>query len=359
MGRHYQRAIQRRVLGAGRYLHAHQLGLEIPALPQRGGTTNTQAYEYYLQGRYHLARLTPADLRIAVEKFRAAVALDPGYALAWLGLANVQFRIPIAGEAVPREFFPLARQAAERTLELDPSLAGGHAMLGWIDHWFSWDWAASEAHFKRAIELDPNDTESHMGYAHLLSTLGHHERAVEEIRRARELSPFYMIAAALEGWFLARDGRLDEGVARMEEARGPGDNVWLLHVNLAVAYYEQGRHEEALSEVRRARRISGGSTWTMAQEAEMLAGLGRQAEVEMVVSELLKIASQRYVPAYDQAVAYRALGDLDSAMAMLERGYELRDPKMTFLHLGGWEPLADRPAFQALVQRMNFPADGD
>jgi tetratricopeptide (TPR) repeat protein len=335
---------------------APELGQEVKGDPMRGRTSSTQAYERYLQGRYHLARLTPADLRLSVDHFRAAVALDPDYAQAWLGLASVQFRIPIAGEAVPREFYPLARQAAERALRIDPSLAEGHAMLGWIDHWFEWDWAASEANFQRAIKMDPNNTESHLGYAHLLSDIGRHEQAIEEVRRARELSPFYTVAAALEGGFLMRAGRAEEAVRQMEEARGTGDSVWLLHASLASGYLALGRYEDALAEVQRAREISGESTWAMATETSILSRMGRRAEAEAVLAELLQRSTERYVPPYDLAVAHHALGDLDSALAMLEQGFEVRDPKMVFLAVGGWGAISERPAFQELLKRMNLQA---
>jgi tetratricopeptide (TPR) repeat protein len=156
-----------------------------------GGTANPDAYDHYLKARYHLAQLTPADLRQSVSGFRHAVALDPQYARAWLGLASAQFRIPIAGEAPPMEFYPQAKVAAQRALEIDPALAEGHAILGWIAHWFEWNWSESEAQFEHALQLDPSDTESHLGYAHLLADTGRTDQAVVEVRRARELSPTY------------------------------------------------------------------------------------------------------------------------------------------------------------------------
>lgn len=333
---------------------AREFGQQVPPRPARLGTSDAEAYERYLEGRYVLARFTPSDMRASIDHFRAAVSRDPNYAQAWLGLANVQFRLPIAGEAPPREFFPNAKAAAQRALEIDPNLAEAHAMLGWITHWYEWDWAASEAHFKRAIELDPYDTEGHLGYAHLLMVTGRHERALAEVRRAREISPFYPVAASLEGFLLTRTHRLEEAVQRLEDARQQYENFWLIRLHLAEAYLEVGRDEDALAEARAARQLSGGSTIAAAREVTSLARLGRIAEAQAVLGEVLQRSAERYVPPYDLASAYEGMGDADAALAWLERAYEGRDPKMALLGVFEWSAVRDRPEFTDLLRRMDL-----
>ena len=323
----------------------------------KGGTANAEAYEHYMQGRYHLARLTPNDLRESVEHFRAAVALDPEYTQAWLGLASAQFRSPIAGEVPPMEYFPRAFEAAQRALKLDPSSAEAYAMFGWIAHWYEWDWAASEVHFKRAIELNPNDTESHLGYAHLLSTVGRYEEAIVEGRRARELSPNYMAAAALEGGFLMRAGKPEEALRHMEAAREVGENLWLFRITLAGAYAANGRMEEALAEMAQASDLTGGGTWVMANQIGMLQRVGRGEEAKALFADLLKQSQERYVPPYDLAVAHQAMGDLDTALAMLERALEVRDPKLVFITQNVWSPLRGQSRFERLAQHVNLQLD--
>lgn len=317
-------------------------------------TSSTEAYERYLRGRYHLARLTPQDLRESVEHFRAAVTLDPDYAQAWVALANVQFRIPIAGEVPPKTYYPDARRAAERALELDPDLAEAHAMLGWIAHWFEWDWEASEKHFQRAIEMNPNDTESHLGYAHLLSTTGRIEQALVEVRRARELSPNYPAAAALEGGFLVRAGRHDEALRRLEESREIGDDLWLFRITLAGVYAGLDRYEDALAESTRARELSGDSSYAMAVEVGILARMGRTTDAEILFNQILQRSSGRYVPPYDLALGYLGLGDTDNALHWLQQAYEARDPKTTLLPTGTWSNLGERQEYRELLQRMRL-----
>ena len=333
---------------------ALEFGQQVQPKPARLGTSDIEAYQHYLEGRYILARFTPRDMRASIDHFRRAVSRDPNYAQAWLGLANVQFRLPIAGEAPPGEFYPNAKAAANRALEIDPTLAEGHAMLGWIAHWYDWDWAASEAYFKRAIELDPNDTEGHLGYGHLLLVTGRHERALAEVRRAREISPFYPVAASLEGYFLARAHRPEEAIQRLEDARQQYENFWLIRLHLAEAYFAVGRNEDALAEAQAARRVSGGSTIAAAREVACLVRLGRAAEAEALLGEMLQRSTERYVPPYDLASAHDGVGDTGAALAWLERAYEVRDPKMALLGVHEWSTVRDRPEFEDLLRRMDL-----
>jgi DNA-binding winged helix-turn-helix (wHTH) protein/TolB-like protein/Tfp pilus assembly protein PilF len=327
-------------------------GRKIMAQP---GTSNAAAYELYLKGRYHLSRLTPADMRESIRYFHEAVALDPGYAQAWLGLASVQFRFPIAGEAPPMEYFPQAKLAAQKALEIDPSLAEGYAMLGWIAHWYEWDWPMAETYFKQAIELDPNDTESHLGFAHLLSSTGRAKEALIEVRRARELSPFYMVAAMLEGQFLMGANRPEEALQRLEEARRLDENFWLVRTALARVYFSMGRIEDALAEANEARRLSRDGTWALANTVPILVRLGEQAEAGALVDGIRQRLATRYVPPYDLAVAYLGLGDADTALAWLASAYEARDPKMALMGTDpGWNFVQGRQEYVDLMRRMKL-----
>lgn len=320
------------------------------------GTEQTDAYVLYLKGRMHLLRLTPEDLRTSIQYFKQAVELDPMYAQAWLGLANARFRIPIAGEAPPLEYYPAAKDAANRALEIDPTLAEGEAILGWIAHWFDWDWVASKTHFQRAIQMDPNDVESHIGYAHLLSSSGQYEQARAEVWRARELNPLHPIAAALEIRFLMELGQVEKALSLGEQARSMNDEFWLIRITLAGVYSTLGRDEEAAAELQAALRLSGNSSYVTAWQIIKLATTGRELEAQKILDELIDRSKTTYVPPYDIALAYMGLNDQDTAMSWLQQGYLLRDPKMVFLELGEpWQELRSRPDFLELLGRMNLP----
>ena len=318
-----------------------ELGPQERANLARGGTVNTTANE----------------MEASIGFFREAIALDPGYALAWLGLANALTRMPMAAQRPPNEFYPQAKIAAQEALKIDHSLAEGHAILGWIAFWFDWDWSESEARFLHAIELNPNDTESHLGYAHLLSNTGRHEEALREVRRAREINPLFSLAAALEGGFLAQAGRTEEALLRLEEARQLNPDFWITRLTLASVLEELGRYAEARAESELARRLSGGSTHAMAVEIGILIHLQRQDDAGPLLEEMLKRATTDYVPPYHFATAYIGLGDADEALAWLERGFAARDPNMTFLGVDtAWSALRGSPGFTDLARRMNLQA---
>lgn len=335
---------------------AREFGQPMQQQPARLGTSDTAAYELYLKGRYHLARLTRDDMFASVNYFEASLSLDPDYAQAWLGLSSVQFRLPLAGEVPSKEFYPKAISAAQNALGVDPNLAEGHAMLGWIAFWYEWDWAASEGHFRRAIEMNPNETESRLGYAHLLSNTGRHDQALLELRRARELSPYYAVAAALEGDFLLRAQRVEESIQRLEDARLQHGNFWLIRKNLAEAYYAAGRYEDALAEASVAGQGSGGHSSAIALEIASLAKLGRGVEAAARLGELLQRAEEQFVAPYYLAFACLGVGDEDAAFTWLERAYEVRDPALAFLGVGLWDKLRNRPEYADLMQRLGLAA---
>lgn len=334
---------------------ALQLGRDDRQLMTKGTTANTAAYQHYLQGRYEFARFTPASMRDSVEHFQAAVELDPEYTQAWLGLANVLMRSPVSGEVPPLEYYPRAIEAARRALELDPDSAEAYAYLGWIAQWYEWDWDASEAYFQRAIELNPNETEAYFGYAHLLGVMGRSEQALMMIRRARELSPNYSLAAALEGGFMMGAGKREEALRHLEASFRLGEDLWLFRIILGSAYFANGQPEEGLAQYEQAEILSGGSTWVVANKLSRLRSMGREGEAEALFNDLIEQSQQRYVPAYDMAVANTAMGDLETALTMLERAVELRDPKSIFLRNPIWSPLRDRPRFIRLTQQLNLP----
>src|SRR5215471_10073463 len=153
------------------------------------GTQNAEAYELYLKGRSAWDKRTPSDFTAAISYFNQAIAKDPGYALAYSGLADVYSAFPSYG-AAPSEMFPKSNAAARKALELDPTLAHLHAVLGSNETEYDWDFVGGEAEYKKALELDPNDTAAHMWYGQDLGYIGGREQeALAYVTRARQLEP--------------------------------------------------------------------------------------------------------------------------------------------------------------------------
>ncbi|MDQ3666610.1 MAG: protein kinase [Acidobacteriota bacterium] len=318
-------------------------------------TENVEAYQLYLKGRYYLARLRPGETQKGISYLQQAIAIDPNYALAYVGLANAYRAFALSGDMPPSEVFPKAKSAAQKAVELDDSLAEAHAVLGFTISWFDWDWIAAENQFKRALELNPNSAEAHWVYAGSISNLGRHAEALAEIKRARELDPLNLIINATEGLILIHAGRTDEGLAALQKTSELDPNYWLAHLFASSAYIDKGMYPEAVVEARKARELSGVSSQPIAYAGYALAKTGKEGEARALLEELLKLSSQRYVPPYHVAFLYNGLNERDKTLAWLERGYEQRDPKMVFLKVEPkWNNLRDDPRFQDLLRRVGF-----
>jgi len=148
-----------------------------------------KAHEAFLKGQFHWNRRGYEDLQLALSYFERAVAIDPSFALAWVGIANTQVLLPDYGPVSRDSVMPLAREAALKALSLDSTLAEGHAALGNIDKGWTRDWKAAERHYRRALELNPNYAAAHLWYAILLAWNGRVRDAMWEISKARDLDP--------------------------------------------------------------------------------------------------------------------------------------------------------------------------
>src|SRR5439155_27119409 len=181
---------------------------------------------------------------------------DPNYALAYVGLANAYRSFALSGD-MPAEFFPKAKAAAQRAVEIDDRLAEAHAVLGFTIFWYDWNWKEAENQFKRALELDPNSADTHWFYAAFLSSTGRNSEALNEIKRARELDPLNLFIGAGEGQVLIQAGRLDEALASLQKTIELERNFWLAHMFASDAYTERGMFTEAIAEGRIASDVSG------------------------------------------------------------------------------------------------------
>lgn len=317
-------------------------------------TSNAEAYQLYLRGRYHALKRTFPETLKAISYFQQAIAIDPSYALAYVGLADAHFS-SLAANRPSNEFFPQARAAAQKAIEIDDTLAAGHAQLGFIIFWYDWDWGASEKKFKRALELDPEGADAHLFYAHLLSNMGRHEEALVEAKRARELDPLNLRISALEGSFLIHAGRIDEALTRLHETLELDPNYFLAHLIASTGYVLKGMNSEAISEARRAREISGArSSYAEAVLGYALAKSGQEVEARSLLEGLLKSSAER--DPYNIALVYNGLGQHDDALRWLERAYAQRSPGMVFLKVDPkWNSLRSEPRFQDLLRHVGLP----
>lgn len=318
-------------------------------------TENTEAYQLYMNGRYHGSKVTPEAVKKSIDYLIQATEKDPGYALAFAGLSGVYGSLPLNSDARPRDVFPKAKQAAERALEIDAQLSESHDSMGTISFWFDWDWAKAESHFKRALDLNPNNPGARFNYAHLLYNSGRFEKGDIEVRRALELDPLSLIINSITGQFLFEARQYDQAIDQLNKALEIEPHFWLTHLFLGKVYVQKGMYNEALIESQKALQFSGGNT-----EASSLIGYthavsGNKEQAEKVLGELKELSKQRYVPASNIALIYNGLGETDQALDWLEKAYDERDVHLTFLKTGPhWDSIRKEPRFTSLLQRAGF-----
>jgi len=318
-------------------------------------TTNVEAYQLYLKGRFHLFKLTPAGIQTGIAYFQQAIDLDPDYALAYVGLAAANRALVLSTDMPPREFFPKAKAAAQKAVEIDDTLAEAHAVLGFTIFWYDWDWAAAEKEFRRALELNPNSADAHWGFGHLYSNTGRHDEALAQIKAARELDPLSLIISASEGLYLIDARRPDEGLAKLQKTLELEPNYWFAHMFASVAYCDKGMYDQAIEAARKAKEFNPASSQPTAYLSYALSRSGRQAEARSLLNEMLKPADDRYIPPYHVALIYAGLGDREQTLAWLERGIIQRDPKMTFLNVDNhWNDVKNDPRFQKILAEVGF-----
>lgn len=334
---------------------ARQLSVTIGRRGSKNYTSSVEAYQLYMRGNLHSRRLIKPEVEKAIDYYNDAIQIDPTFALAYIELANSHRALVLSSDESSLEQMPQAKAAAIKAIELDPELAEAWAALASSDFWYDWDWSAAETHHLKALELDPTNPSARLFYAHLLSNIGRHDEAIEQVTRARELEPASLITNAVEGqinFFAGRHAAAEEVLQRTIDL---DPKFWLAHLFLVRVYLADGRNSEAIAAAQRAAELSGGSAEANASIAFAMARAGRKEEAAKILEQLLERAKMRYVPRYAIAQIRLALGDREAAMAELERAYDGREALMVFLKVEPkWDELRNDARFNALLQRMKL-----
>ena len=319
---------------------------------ERARPVNTAAYEAYLRGLYHWNFHTPEEMQKAVGEYKRAIEIDPGYALAYVGLSNTYHLLPFNADTDPREAFPKAKEAALKAIQLDPQLGEAHSSLALVLGQYDWDWAGAEREHKRALELSPNSASALMYYAELLSLEGRHDEAISAASRGRELDP---VAGAVglqlsRAYFHAR--QYDRAAQSFQQFLEINPRFWPLHLFLGETYEQQGQYAKALTELRQAQGPTQQATSVI---GNVYAVSGQKAEAEKILGELTLRSKSGYLPPTYIARIYAGLGRRDEAMAWLEKAYTARDSHMEFLGVDPtFDGLRSDARFADLLRRMNL-----
>lgn len=291
---------------------------------------NPEAHDEYLKGRFFWNQRTEPDLKKALDSFQQAIAKDPNYAPAYAGLADTYFYLGYAwGHIPPTQAMPLARAAAQKAIELDPSSAEGHTSLATVELTYDWNLPAAEQELKRAIELNSNNEESHHVYAAVLIAMGRLDESVAEARKAVEVDPVSSSARNFLGYMLVDSGRIDEAIEedlKTLEIDPIQANLADTYGRLAYSYRSKGMNKEALEEHIKLLQAVGVSAPNITRERKLYADEGwrglDESELKVHLSEWEK--QHWHFTTYEIAGSYARLGDKERAFTWLNKGVELR-----------------------------------
>ncbi len=317
---------------------------------------NPEAYQAYLKGRYFWGKFTPDSIRTAINLFQAAIKLDDSYAQPYAALAECYDTSALLGESPPDQAYSKAKAAAKSAEALDDTLAETHQALAVVATWYDWDWATAEREYQRAINLDPNYAEAHMGYMYLLMVLRRPHEASNELRTARDLDPISELTriGLVENSYLSR--RYDDAIAEAEQWQDIYPEEWSLYSYLADAYMEKGMDSLAVEEYLKAQKLVGaGETRIVAlRDAYSSSGLTGFWRKRLALDSMP--SSQGYIRAYDVAYDYAALGDRDHCLEWLNRALLQRDGVLIELSLQPrFDLLRSDRRFQDLLRRIGLP----
>jgi serine/threonine-protein kinase len=320
-------------------------------------TENTEAYQDYLKGRYYWNKRTGEDIKRAIDYFNQAIEKDPTYALAYVGLADCYIVIPNYSDVSTQEAYIKAKAAATKALEIDDSLAEAHTSLGGIKSDFEWDFAGAEKELKRALTLNPNYATAHHWYAQFLSTMGRHDEAIAEIKRAQSLDPLSLIINAVAGDTYTKARQYDLAIDQLRKTIEMDKNFSRAYRFLGNVYIEKEMYTEAIAAYRTADGVAGrGLERTDALQQAFAAG-GSDGYWKKQLDFLKADSEKGALLDYAIASVYARLGDKEQAINWLEKAFRSHDPYLVYLKIDRpFDSLRSDARVVDLMRRVALPS---
>jgi TolB-like protein/Flp pilus assembly protein TadD len=320
-----------------------------------GKPVDPDAYRLYLQGRFFWSKRDAGSLQKAMDYFQQAVAKDPAYPQAYVGLADSYALLNQAGAEPATQAMPQAKAALDKALALDPDLAEAHASLGLYLALYEWRYAEAEQELRRAIELNPNYPSAHQWLAIVLAVHGRYEEADQELNRALALDPlspainFSMSSVA----YMRRD--YDTAAARAQKALEIEPSSGLAVMMLGLAYAHQGKKDAVLRILQGVPPAAQLDPGARAALGYMRVLAGDQAEARRTAAELEAESAHRYVSPIWLVFLYTGLGDKERAFLWLDKAYQERSTWLIYLkEFPDFDPLRSDPRFQEMLKKVNL-----
>ncbi len=323
-------------------------------------TLDGGANEAYGRGRIALSRRTEDGLRSGVTLFQRALALDPGFASAYVGLSDAWSLLASHGMEEPGPAIQRAREFAERALALSPADADAHASMGRLTMIGDWDWSRAEAHFQRSLGIREASATPHRWYAYLLSATGRHAEADREARRAAEIEPDSLNAATGVGYVLYAARRFDDAAVELRRVIEVDPDFIQARRNLGLVLAMQGRNREATAEFERIMRLSGDSVIAQADLAWIRGRSGDVAGARRLLTALQARGKKHYVTPDALALALIGAGQVDAAVHALQQAFDARVATMAHFAVDPiWDSLRDVPRARVLADAVTAGGTGN
>jgi eukaryotic-like serine/threonine-protein kinase len=319
-------------------------------------TEDAEAYQLFLRGRYYWNKRTPEWMRKGIDNFHLAIQKDPGYALAYAGLADCYALLGSYGALSPQDAFQKTRSAALKALEIDKTLAEAHTSLAFAQGFYEWNWRESERGFKRALHLSPSYPTFHW-YGYLLMALGRLDEAFVNIRQALDLDPLALVINAQLAWALHFARRYDDAIEQARKTLEMEPAFGLAQFWMGLSYLHKGSYEVAIPSLQAAHKSLDMAPIVLGALGYAYATAGRPEEAQQTLVQLAADTQRHYVTPVAHALVYIGLGKLDQAFEWLEKSLQDRSWWLAWLKV---DPLFDRarsdPRFSSLMSRVGLPS---
>jgi Tol biopolymer transport system component/TolB-like protein/Tfp pilus assembly protein PilF len=318
-------------------------------------TENVEAFQEYLKGRFYWNKRNAGDLKKAAACFERAIAIDPDFALAYAGIADIYNQFPTYDELAPRDSFPKAKAAALRALELDETLAEAHASLGFTLLNYDWNWGGAEVSFQQAIKLNPNYAMAHLWYGTLLLRQERFGEAIVALKKAQHLDPSSPMISTWMAEALNYCGETETAIALHRATLDQFEDFFPAYYHLTLIYANSGRFDEARETAKKALSLSHEISLISSLLAVLHITLGETDAAEEILATLLEKRGKGYVAEANIAEIYANLGNKNEALNWLETACTERDPNLTWLKVDKpYKELHGDPRFQKLLKQVGL-----